>query len=198
MDFTQENIKEKNRILKSLEALHNPDEVWVKLYEYEHYQISNYGRLKSIGRKISIGIRNGVEYFRDKDDTILVLRTNGIEKFLFTGVFFRDEKDNKCQKTIYVHRAVADHFVKKPKRIIDYEKNGGHICATLIVKDYTNNSYKNIKWITQAELIQTQPNRLANPTKAWGTRRVIYGSTGSNADAKTGKVPRKPRTKKVK
>ena len=176
----------------------NEDEIWLPLYDYKIYAISNFGRIKAIERIISIGIRNGVEYFKTKPQLIIKLRTNGIDPHFFGDINIRDENGKKTTKTVHVHRAVCDHFVDKPDHIILYEKAGGRVCATHIVKDYENNRFDNVKWITQTELIQSQPNRKANPTKSWKTRREIYGSTGSKPDAKTGKVPRKTRKRKTK
>lgn len=153
------------------------NEIWKPLYEYKNYALSNYGRIKTIERIMSIGIRNGQEHFRLKEESIKALRTNNIEPFLFTDIYFRDEKGVQHQKTIYVHKAVADHFVEKPNYIIEYEKAGGHICASHIIKDYTNNRFDNVKWQTQVELIQNQPNR--DYSKNWIKRRKLYGSSGS-------------------
>ncbi len=170
-------------------------EIWKPLYIYSNYLLSNYGRIKSIERTVTV-FRKGKTYITSKPQHIIKLRTNGIEEFLFADIYFRDDKDIKIRKTIYIHRAVCDHFVEKPKHIVEYENDGGHICASHIIKDYENNRFDNVKWITQIELIQSQPNRLANPTKAWETRREIYGSTGANSEAKTGKC-RKPKVEKL-
>lgn len=152
-------------------------EIWVQLYQFKDYQVSNLGRIKSIDRQISIGVRNGVEYFRHKPQHFKVFRTNGIEPFLFTTIEVRDEKGVRKTKTIYPHRAVADHFVKKPKYIRELEKEGRAIYASHIVKDYSNNRWDNVRFISQLDLIRNQPNRLKHPTKAWETRREKYGNS---------------------
>ena len=172
----------KKEVIETLELF--KDEKWVQLYEFTNYQISNFGRIKAIGREMSIGIRYGKECFRYKEERILSQRTNGVEQFLFTDISYKDEKGKKFGKTVYIHKAVCDHFVDKPKHIKEYENNGGHICASHIVKDYTNNRFDNVKWITSTELIQNQPNRLANPTKAWETRRKLYGYSGEKPKEK--------------
>lgn len=184
---------DKKTALKLIENLEG--EIWKPLYDFKIYTVSNFGRIKAIERQASIGIRNGVEYFKNKPQVILKLRTNGIDPHYFADINIRDENGKKITKTVHVHRAVCDHFVEKPEHIILYEKNGGRICATHIVKDYTNNRFDNVKWITTTELIKTQPNRLANPTKGWETRKLIYGKTGSNPDAQTSKTPRQTKLK---
>lgn len=149
-------------------------EVWKQLYDFKHYQVSNFGRIKSIDRQISIGVRNGVEYFRHKPQHFKVFRTNGIEPFLFTTIEVRDKKGIKKSKTIYPHKAVADHFCHKPKYIQEIEKNGGAVYASHIIKDYTNNRYDNVRFISHQDLIRSQPNRLKDPKKSWRTRREKY------------------------
>jgi hypothetical protein len=160
-------------------------EVWKQLYDLKNYRISNFGQIKSLERNLSIGIRNGVEYFRVYPEIIKATRTNGIEPFLFTSIVVTDEKGVKKNRTIYIHRAVADHFVYKQVHIKKAEKEGKKIYASHIVKDYENNRYDNIRFITQLELIRSQPNRLANPTKHWKTRREKYkNSWGSASEPK--------------
>lgn len=141
-------------------------EIWKPLYDLKHYRISNFGNIKSLERNISIGVRNGVEYFRAYPERIKAVRTNGIEPFLFTSIVITDEKGVKKNTTFYIHRAVADHFVKKPKRILETEKKGGKIYASHIVKNYENNRFDNIRFITHLQLIRSQPKRMADPTKA--------------------------------
>jgi hypothetical protein len=155
------------------------DEVWVKLYNYSNYVVSNHGRIMSLPRNVSIGIRNGVEYFRFKDAHICSLRTNNIEPFLFCSIYEHLKDGKKTNVTVYIHRAVADHFVKKPKHILAAEAAGFRIYASHIVKDYSNNTYANLRFITQKELMNSQPKRLADPTKSWRTRRALYGKSGA-------------------
>lgn len=152
-------------------------EKWKQLYDLKHYQISNFGNIRSLDRYVSIGVRNGVEYFRMYNGAVKAVRTNGIEPFLFTSIVVTDEKGVKKNTTYYIHRAVADHWVKKPKHIKELEKQGRAIYASHIIKDHTNNRWKNIRWISHLELIRSQPQRLKNPTKSWETRRIKYGNT---------------------
>jgi hypothetical protein len=151
-------------------------ELWKQLYDLKNYKISNFGRIKSLERNLSIGVRNGIEYFRVYPELIKAVRTNGIEPFLFTSIIVTNEKGVKKNTTFYIHRAVADHFVNKPKHIQELEKEGRKIYASHIKKDHQNNRWDNIRWIGQLELIRSQPKRLADPTKSWRTRRKKYGN----------------------
>lgn len=173
-------------------AMEEEIELWTQLYDLKNYRISNLGRIKSLERNLSIGVRNGVEYFRTYPELIKAIRTNGIEPFYFTSLVYRNEKGIKINKTIYIHRAVADHFVKKPKYIIELEKQGRAIYASHIVKDYENNRWDNIRFISHQDLMRSQPNRLKNPTKLWKTRREKYGNSwGSRQEPKWNPNPKK-------
>lgn len=152
-------------------------EKWKQLYDLKYYQISNFGRIKSLDRNVSIGVRNGVEYFRIYYGGIKAVRTNGIEPYLFTSIVVTDEKGVKKNTTFYIHRAVADHFVEKPNAILLAEIEERKIYASHIVKDYTNNRLDNLHFITHKELIRSQPQRLKHPTKHWETRRKKYGNS---------------------
>jgi hypothetical protein len=167
-------------------------EIWKQLYDLKNYQISNFGKIKSLERNISIGVRNGVEYFRIYPELIKAVRTNGIEPFLFTSIVVTDEKGVKKNRTIYIHRAVCDHFVHKPKYIRELEKQGRAIYASHIVKNHTNNRWDNLRFISHLDLIRSQPNRLRNPTKHWDTRREKYGNSwGSAQEPKWNPNPQK-------
>jgi hypothetical protein len=167
-------------------------ELWKQLYDLKHYQISNFGQIKSLERNVSIGVRNGVEYFRVHPERIKTIRTNGILPFFFTSIVVTNEKGIKKNTTFYIHRAVADHFVRKPKYIQELEKEGKAIFASHIVKDYENNRWDNIRFISHLDLIRSQPNRLKNPTKHWDTRRKKYGNSwGSKEEPKWNPNPKK-------
>ena len=156
-------------------------EKWKQLYNLKYYKISNLGRIKSLDRNVSIGVRNGVEYFRVYYGGIKAVRTNRIEPFLFTSIVITDEKGVKKNTTFYIHRAVADHFVEKPQYIQELEAQGRAIYASHIVKDYENNRWDNLRFISHRDLMRSQPQRLKNPTKHWETRRKKYGNTWGSA-----------------
>lgn len=141
--------------------------IWKKLYYYDYYEVSSEGQIRSIDRVIITS--DGRTTFRSGK----VLKSRFSKKNPHHFVSIRVLEDDKIVRpTIYLQKAVADHFIKKPS-----EK---HVYASNISKDYSDNRVENIIWITHAELIKSQPNRLANPTKGWTTRRAKYkNSTGS-------------------
>lgn len=151
---------------------------WKFLYGDKNYQVSNTGIIRSTDRVVS-AVRGGVLTTVTFRGRVLAQRCTKKNPHMLTGVMM-----DGVQTTVYIHKAVADHFVEKSPAIKQAEARGESIRATHIVDDYANNHYTNITWITQADLIRTQPNRLADSGKAWRTRRKIYGKGGM---AKTSK-----------
>lgn len=150
---------------------------WKFLYGNKSFQISNMGVIRSVDRTILV-TRNGVTYPVHRPGMVLSQRCSKENPHMFSTIQYM-ENDEKILKTIYIHKAVADHFVSKPNHILLAEIEGKATCASHIVKDYSNNRYDNIMWKTMSEIISTQPVRLADPTKSWRTRRKIYGKSGS-------------------
>lgn len=73
-----------------------PSEEWVNVEGYEElYQISNYGRLKSLS-KIKSGLKKG--------DSIYILRKNK------NGYLYANLSKHSKKKTFYVHKLVAKYF----------------------------------------------------------------------------------------
>lgn len=113
------------------------EEKWVKLYDYDGFMVSNYGNIKSLDRVVTC-----------KDGRSLNIKGQLLTKRQVkpnSSPFVEVRKNTGVKKTVYVIRAVADHFVERPKKDTVY--------ATPIDKDYTNTYYKNIKWITHRELM---------------------------------------------
>jgi hypothetical protein len=153
-------------------------EQWKFLYGNKNFQLSNHGKIRSVDREVPI-YRNGVNYFASRVGKDLSQRCSKDNPHLFTCIHYVDDNGNKVQKTIYIHRAVADHFVEKSVQILLAEIEGKTVCATHYDDDYENNHHLNIRWITLGDVIATQPQRLADPTKSWRTRRKKYGKSGS-------------------
>lgn len=109
-------------------------EVWKDVFGYEGlYQVSNFGRVKSLDRLETIKCRWGGEALRPVKGKILIPRvhSNG-----YLRVGFGRKKD------VYIHRLVAQAFIPNP----DNKPQVNH-------KDMNkkNNSVENLEWCTQKE-----------------------------------------------
>lgn len=144
---------------------------WVALYEYEGYEISNTGKIRSRDRTVYHS--DGKTSFRRGKE--LKPRRSKTNPHLFVSI--KDQTNGIKRKTIILQRAVADHFVRVPSKLHKYSSN--------ISGDYDNNRADNIMWITHKQLMNRQPKRKENPTKAWETRRAKYGNSwGSKEEPK--------------
>lgn len=103
------------------------EEVWKDIQGCKGYQISNFGRVKSVFRKVNN--KNGSRSVRER-----ILKTysknNGYEEISLNNKRFR------------VHRLVAESFIPNPenKRFIDH-----------INTIKTDNRVENLRWVTQSE-----------------------------------------------
>jgi len=117
IDKTMKKVKEKWKDIKGYEGL---------------YQISNYGRVKSLHRKWIAA--NGGKH--EHGDIIMK------QDFDPNGYFYVNFYKNNKKKKFRTHKLVALHFVKniKNKPVVN------HIDG---VK--SNNYYKNLEWVTLSE-----------------------------------------------
>lgn len=117
----------------SLEDL--PNEEWRDIKDFEGlYQISNYGRVKSLDRFVS-----PTHHYMEK---IIKMNTNKNGYYLFTIC----KNGNKKQQ--FVHQLVGKHFVNNPenKPIFNHLKN--------VTKNFCDNRYTNLIPVTYSENIQ--------------------------------------------
>lgn len=142
------------------------DSEWVKLYEFEDYMINPLGHIKSKDRE---GIDSSGRKYKFNSKPIKP-RDNGVNPLQFVEVtYYEDEKKRK--KTIYVHRAVADHFKEKPTEEQKY--------IIHIDNDQSNNEVSNLKWATKEELAKIHYKAKVKSTRrSWVTRRKLYGKSG--------------------
>jgi hypothetical protein len=103
----------------------------------ERYQISNLGRLKSKSRLVSRGGESN-RYTYNKPEKIVSIR-KGVYPHLFTSLY----SDEIRNKTMYIHKMVAEAFIPRPSK--------DHVYVTHLDGDYTNNRVENLKWITASE-----------------------------------------------
>lgn len=95
-------------------------EIWKKIEDYENYEVSNYGRVKSLNYN-----RTGKEK---------ILKTGVIEGYLVVGLC-----KEGVQKNHLVHRLVASAFIENPNNypIINHKNE---------IK--TDNTIQNLEWCT--------------------------------------------------
>lgn len=109
-------------------------EEWKDIKGYEGlYQISNFGRVKSLRRKSQR--KNGVIYCIN--EKILKGGNNGLNYF---KVQLRDKNSNK--KYAYIHRLVAKHFIPNPQN---------KPCINHLDCNPSNNRAENLEWCTKKE-----------------------------------------------
>ena len=111
-------------------------EVWKDIKGYEgYYQVSNYGRIKSLARPI---YKKDGSFYRFKRETIKSNKTTS------DGYYSITLSVNGHDVTKAVHILVAEAFVTKPCSDIPLEVN--HIDT-----DRKNNYYKNLEWVTHRD-----------------------------------------------
>lgn len=109
-------------------------EIWKDIVRYEnYYQISNYGKVKSLERM-------SINCWRQKRLLREMILANNINTKGYCYVSLHKPKVNR--KKFLVHRLVGIHFIDNPNNKpqinhIDYNK--------------VNNYYKNLEWVTNKE-----------------------------------------------
>ena len=110
-------------------------EIWRDIEGYEGwYQVSNYGRVKSLARTVNYGDKST----RTQAEGFLNLRNSGNA---LNGYFYKSVIlcKNKRRKQIKVHRLVAEAFVEKPEgcNVVNHLDNNP-----------SNNAASNLEWTT--------------------------------------------------
>lgn len=109
-------------------------EIWKSIKGYEgHYEISNYGRVKSLERLIRF--RGKKEYFRLYPE--IILKTGNIKNYLIVNLCI-----NGYSKYYYIHFLVANTFIGKRPRGLDISHKDG-------IK--SNNHIDNLEYVTTSE-----------------------------------------------
>jgi hypothetical protein len=108
-------------------------EIWKDIKEYKgKYQISNFGRIKGLDRKIVYGNEYKGEYHTKKESILKSTVSGKYEMIKLEG-----------NNSVLIHKLVAEYFlptVKKDKPYINH-----------IDQNPLNNFYKNLEWCTQSE-----------------------------------------------
>lgn len=105
----------------------------------DYYQVSNLGRLKTKGRLVYRGGEKN-KYSYIKSPKIVSLRKSKENPHLFASLYAHEFERNK---TKYVHKLVAEAFIKSPSK--------EHVYVTHKDGDVNNNKVSNLKWITASE-----------------------------------------------
>ena len=105
-------------------------EIWKDIVGYEGlYQISNYGRIKSLGRYYFSGIYNAIKKYQNENIRKTEKAKNGYMRIALC-------KDGKIKKYL-IHRLVAEHFIDNPNKLPQVNH---------IDENKENNYYKNLEW----------------------------------------------------
>lgn len=108
------------------------EEIWKDIKGYEGlYQVSNYGRIKSLERYIEW--KNGIRLVREK----ILKPTENENKYLRINLSKNDKP-----KTIKVHRLVAEAFIPNSEN---------KPCIDHINTIRTDNRVENLRWVTYSE-----------------------------------------------
>lgn len=107
---------------------------------WKYYQVSNLGRLKTKGRYVTRGGSEN-EYTFWLNERIVSSRRSKVNPHLFCSLYATNYTIKN--KTAYIHKLVAEAFLKKPSK--------KHIYVTHIDGNYDNNIVTNLKWITASE-----------------------------------------------
>lgn len=137
----------------------NSKEIWRDVVGYEGlYQVSNLGRVKSLGRFVDNLVRG--HYWQEERILKTCKRTNG---YIGVGLC----KDGKAEN-FNIHRLVAIAFIPNPEDLPQID----HIDA-----DKTNNNVNNLRWVTAKENI----NNPLNMAHLIGENNPFYGKKHTDA-----------------
>ncbi len=126
------------------------EEIWCDVNGYDGlYQISNYGNVLSLKRKVKQGKYGKTRVVGEK---IMKPTDNG------NGYLIVSLRSCNSRKNFYIHRLVAEHFVANC--------TGGDYVNH---KDYDthNNRADNLEWCTQRQNILYSAHRMRKPHKQW-------------------------------
>ena len=106
------------------------NEVWKQHYEFKNYEFSNYGRIKSLNRKIKSKLKN-VDGFINHKEFIKKVSINS------KGYSTTTLCDNNKRKSIKVHREIALLFIDNPQNYNEINHINGN---------KLNNIIDNLEW----------------------------------------------------
>lgn len=138
-----------------------PVEEWRDIDGYEGlYQVSNYGRVKSVERDVQFVKNTGTVFSKHFPERIL--SQNMSTPGYYTVMLYKDNKENgpKESKRFGVHQLVAEAFLPNPMGLRDVNHKD---------EDKTNNVVTNLEWMTHRD------NKLYDGTKYRKLMSELYG-----------------------
>lgn len=151
-------------------------EIWKDIQGYEGlYQVSNLGRVKSLGRFIDRLVYGN--YWQEEK----ILKPNKTKY----GYLIVELRKNKKPKSFLVHRLVAITFIPNSENKPEVD----HINA-----DKTNNSVNNLRWVTAKENVRN-PLNMVHLT---GKNHPMFGKKHSEETKEKLRGANNPRARKVK
>ena len=150
-------------------------EIWKDVQGYEGlYQVSNLGRVKSLGRFIDRLVSG--RYWQEER----ILKPNKTKY----GYLMVELRKNKKPKSFLVHRLVAMTFISNPENKPEVD----HINA-----DKTNNNVNNLRWVTAKENVRNPLNMV----HLIGKNHPMFGKKHSEETKNKMRGKNNPRARKV-
>lgn len=116
------------------------------------YEISESGIIKAKARTVTVvSCERGI-YQRDYRERIIKPRSSKEYPHLFVSLTKVLDDNSKWNKTVYVHKAVAQTWLPKPSEDSDKQ------FVEHIVDDFDNNHHSNLRWISYSELQKRNMN----------------------------------------
>ncbi|HEC2064247.1 TPA: HNH endonuclease [Klebsiella oxytoca] len=117
------------------------DEIWLEIEGFEgRYEISNFGRVRSVGRFVNMMRRNGIIGKKWKKERILKTHTWGAP---YPGIVLLSDDMKRHRKAI--HQLVAKAFLPNPM---------GYLIVDHIDSNSHNARVDNLRWCTVGQNIE--------------------------------------------